>query len=397
MSQQARCPAVQSVSTSLPRIPELDGVRGVAILLVIAYHFGNTMTGQSRGIESAYRVMVGLGWTGVDLFFVLSGFLITRILLNTKQAPHYFKSFYVRKVLRIFPLYYLCILLFFDCLLPLSHFVPYHVGLSFTAHRAAVPEQFWYWLYVSNWRTAFGPDAYSSIGHLWSLAIEEQFYLVWPLVVFLVDESSLVVLCATLIAISFGLRSLPPVQAIQATHPEFVYRLTPFRMEPLLFGALIALLERRHIPARVVRTLYFSLPVVGAAGIVAAVRLGGTTEYSSDPMSTFGFTSVALLFSSVILYAINHSASRSPGAWLLRSPLLTQCGKYSYAMYLFQTPFYNQSHITQFLNRLHFLGQLCGSLLSIVIGAGASYLAARCSWWRIESRFLRLKGRFLPD
>ena len=72
MSQQARCPAVQSVSTSLPRIPELDGVRGVAILLVIAYHFGTTMTGQSRGIESAYRVMVGLGWTGVDLFFVLS-------------------------------------------------------------------------------------------------------------------------------------------------------------------------------------------------------------------------------------------------------------------------------------------------------------------------------------
>src|SRR5690348_11217200 len=176
--------AVKNTVTSRPAgpryIPELDGIRGIAILGVIAFHFGLFTIDSHNLLYSVYGSVVGLGWAGVDLFFVLSGCLITRILLDTRNSGHYFRSFYMRRVLRILPLYYFSVFVFFCVVLPVGYAV---APGSFSSHewaRVAPSESLWYWLHLSNWRSAFGILQTSPLTHFWSLAIEEQFYLVWP-------------------------------------------------------------------------------------------------------------------------------------------------------------------------------------------------------------------------
>src|SRR5262245_16358318 len=150
--------------------PGLDGLRGIAILLVILYHnFG-------------FIPFLNYGWLGVDLFFVLSGFLITEILLKTRTTTNYFKNFYTRRVLRIFPLYYLCLILVI-VIFPLIKNFPY--DLSFYREN-----QVWFWFYLQNWMLIFKQwnDSAILLNHFWSLAVEEQFYIVWPLLVLLIRK-----------------------------------------------------------------------------------------------------------------------------------------------------------------------------------------------------------------
>jgi len=156
----------------------LDGLRGVAILLVLFLHFiiGQGVPAPSVLVDWWFIGIVRAGWMGVDLFFVLSGFLITGILLDTKGSRHYFRQFYTRRVLRIFPLYYGSLVLF---LILLPTLFPDDQVLH-DLHADAV----WFWTYLYNVKVAaagFTPS--SALGHFWSLAVEEQFYLIWPIVV----------------------------------------------------------------------------------------------------------------------------------------------------------------------------------------------------------------------
>ena len=143
---------------------QLDGVRAIAALMVMFSHFF-VLNHSDHGILHAVNKISVLGQTGVSLFFVLSGFLITRILLATKQSPGYFADFYIRRSLRIFPLYYFFLALYFF-IIPLIQHVP------------SVPwdHQFSYWIYLQNFAMIFGWSQ-TGPGHLWSLAIEEHFYL----------------------------------------------------------------------------------------------------------------------------------------------------------------------------------------------------------------------------
>ncbi len=381
----------------LQKLPELDGIRGMAILLIIVMHFSTYEPKHISAANVGFLFFTRIGWTGVDLFFVLSGFLITRILLSTKHSTHYFKSFYIRRALRILPIYYLAVFLFFDCLLPLTHMTsPPLLASVLGPNPPGGLEQLWYWFHVSNWQSAWGPYAYSPIGHFWSLAIEEQFYFVWPLVVLLCSESSLMSVCTVLIFVSAGLRYLPVFQAIQVTHTEYIYRLTPFRVEPLLFGAILAIAEAKRLLRDTARLWGPLLFTIGCIGVAGAVFLAKSARNNSVPMSTFGFSAISITCFSVVLYGIRNTGSARLGSRILRSSLLTQCGKYSYAMYIFNTPLHYLVSRTLF-RFVPYSDGAVASTFSVLLGIGLSYAAARCSWVLIEQRFLRLKDRFPPD
>ena len=158
------------------REPRLDGLRGLAVLMVVLAHA--TLFGAERTkLDSLLQALPSLGWSGVDLFFVLSGFLITRILLATRDSSSYYGTFWARRALRIFPLYYL-VLAFFLLIAPR---VPALAELDRLWRAGAHPQGLWYWLYLSNWKVAFSGWDAQSLSIVWSLAIEEQFYIVFPL------------------------------------------------------------------------------------------------------------------------------------------------------------------------------------------------------------------------
>src|SRR5262245_10664845 len=167
-----------SASKIASHIPALDGIRGIAILLVLLFHFGQYGHGlpyPAVFVDKLFHRICQIGWVGVDLFFVLSGFLITGILYDSKGRNHYFRNFYVRRCLRILPLYYFSLILF---LIVLPKLFPLHTGF-----RSLRQDSFWYWTYLSNVRVAYrGWDSFGVLDHFWSLAVEEQFYLLWPIV-----------------------------------------------------------------------------------------------------------------------------------------------------------------------------------------------------------------------
>jgi len=203
-------------------MPALDGLRGLAVVLVLACHAALMTRGSIRGAAAhLVDVVMGAGWIGVDLFFVLSGFLITGILLATKESAVYYKSFFARRFLRIFPLYYLLVIVII--VKDRTHFDRLDIAsLCF----------FYY-----NWQAVhLGHNLYN-VNSLWSLAVEEQFYILWPTVVLLVSKKALVRISVVgmMVALALRLVILP-----QSTVFQSAYYLTPCRMDALLVGALVA-------------------------------------------------------------------------------------------------------------------------------------------------------------
>jgi peptidoglycan/LPS O-acetylase OafA/YrhL len=361
-------------------IVELDGVRGIAVLMVMIYHFGAFYAMSHRGILVS---ALSLGWCGVDLFFVLSGFLITGILLQTRRDAHFFRNFYIRRGLRILPLYYIYLLAFAFLFLPVAHslgkFRGEHIG------QLAL-----YWVHLSNWSSAWGTLANSPVGQMWSLAIEEQFYFFWPFLVFLVPEEVLPYLCLTFVAAAIGLRHVPAMRAIQLQHPNFFYRLTPFRIEPICYGAVIALFYRKRDSVNLRKRLGYLCLIGGVILLGYQWRQGYTFDSLAFNMATLGYTAVGLCASGAILLALAHEGSNSLYARILRSPMLRGMGKYSYAMYLFHVP------IAGYSDRLarHFLGStFLGFVANCIFGIGVSYGIAMLSWKYLEAPILSLKDR----
>jgi peptidoglycan/LPS O-acetylase OafA/YrhL len=384
--------SAQTGARHLPgHIPELDGVRGIAILLVLITHFSYYSSAPDT-FRQILHGMLDFGWTGVDLFLVLSGFLITGILLDAKGSDAYFRGFYMRRVLRILPLYYVSITLYFFVLVPVLQVVTPHTATVAIASQLPASEKLWYFLHLSNWRIA--RDIYfNGIDHFWSLAIEEQFYLVWPFIVFLASGRALLRISFFAIAASIALRNLPAVQAVQAVHHGFIYCLTPFRVEPLAWGAVVALLVRQSGFERVWRGWTAAACVAGSALLGIAIAASGSVSANSAPMTRLGYSGVALLYAAVVCYAAERSGAGAAGARALRNPLLVEFGRLSYGIYVLHRPF-----STLVAHGVTTLSPHTGFALATVTvaaaGIVASYLAARISWRFVEQPFLRLKSRF---
>jgi peptidoglycan/LPS O-acetylase OafA/YrhL len=292
------------------RIPGLDGVRGLAILLVVAMHalfFGVPLPGASAALhDSLYVRLAGLGWCGVDVFFVLSGFLITGILVRSKGAPHYFRNFYVRRALRIFPLYYLVLVL-----------------LLWVLPRPATTaaERWSYLLYYQNFRFAFGGDVTSDVARdiTWSLAVEEQFYLVWPAIVWWLSTRRLVAMCIGAIVLAMVFRFV----GLEAGIPR-PYFLTFCRIDALAAGALLAILPK---PSAVIG---YACVLAGGAGLALIVSTTGNSLPHVPVMQTQGLIA-ALVFAVGVLIA-----ARGPGpiGSMCRWLPLRSLGAYSYCIYL---------------------------------------------------------------
>ncbi|HEY7898160.1 MAG TPA: acyltransferase, partial [Gemmatimonadaceae bacterium] len=230
----------------------LDGLRGIAILLVLIHHFGAVMTPASH-VDYLFLHVTGWAWVGVDLFFVLSGFLITGILLESIDDPRYYRTFYARRALRVFPLYYAFLLALSFIILPLIRLLAAHGVVSVGAEWLGNPvtRQPQIWLYLTNHLIAVrgfaAVPAFTAV--FWSLAVEEQFYLVWPTVVRHMQREYLLWFAYAAIVVAFCFRVW--IHFSGTWSPDAAYVLTLARMDALAVGAVIAMLVRR--PDAVVR------------------------------------------------------------------------------------------------------------------------------------------------
>ena len=343
-------------------IKALDGVRGLAILMVLIFHFGAFLP--NGAFEHAVSAGIGFGWCGVDLFFCLSGFLITGILLRTVEHQDYFRLFYARRILRIFPAYYL-----FVAVSLLSVLAAHRFGYL---RNTTTNGQFWAWLYLSNWHDSGLPYT----PHLWSLALEEQFYLVWPLAIAVFRRRALS-FCLCVAALSF----LARVVAVYAFGwgDETIHRMTPFRLDGLALGGAAACVAIN--PGLLSKVKGFVPWVLGAflAVVVAIAAAYGSSAFTNQ-MNTIGYAALAVSFSALVLHC-----ATTPGAIMnvFLLPPLRHLGKYSYGIYIFHYTWVRPS--TSGLN---------GAVLWIIVGSTGSYILARISWKLVEQPFLRLKKNF---
>jgi peptidoglycan/LPS O-acetylase OafA/YrhL len=376
-------------SAELPaRLKPLDGLRGIAIVLVMLVHFGRG-THPNPLVQLLFK-MVGAGWTGVDLFFVLSGFLITRILLATRGSPQYFRDFYMRRVLRIFPLTY-GVLAAVLLVAPLvTHAPPPAPGAS----------PIWLWLYANNIYplvTGAWCEVHNvlglNFGHFWSLAVEEQFYLLWPLIVWRLDRRGLGRLCVILACCCLSLRLAFVTTGVS---PDTIYCFTLCRMDALLAGAFVAIVADNGLRWET-RRRQAGLAALGSLTIlVAAMAVTGTTFWPGRFMQTAGYSLLALFFGAVLVLAVT-APPGSRGRRLLEGRVLTFFGKYSYGLYVFHAMFWpafdrGPLAIAALTSRL-------GSyLLAVVVHATAasaiSIAVAVLSWHLYEKQFLKLKRYF---
>lgn len=369
--------------TMTARVPVLDGLRGVAILLVLFLHLGPsspwTVTPTAL-IDRLYLRTAQTGWMGVDLFFVLSGFLITGILYDTKASAHYFRQFYARRVLRIFPLYYAALALF---LIVLPTLRPDH-----WVARDLQADAFWFWTYLYNMKVSFsGFSPTSALGHFWSLAVEEQFYLIWPFVVLWLGRRHLLATCAALIVIALLCRI-----ALAATDLVVLPDVwMPARMDALGVGAFIAVYSRTE--GGMEHLARWARPTVAIAAVPLCVLF-----VLNVGLATIGHTLLALFFGATLVVALT-SKPASVTERVLSSRILGFFGRYSYALYVFHHPllWFKPALIGGFTGVIApVLGsQLPGYLLWLVVATTVSIALALVSWHLIENPFLSLK-RFFP-
>jgi peptidoglycan/LPS O-acetylase OafA/YrhL len=359
--------------------PCLDGLRGIAILLVLFYHlchYGLAKTPAAR----AFATLVVMGWSGVDLFFVLSGFLITSILLRQRDSSSYFRTFYARRVIRIFPLYY-AVLVLFLWILP-----------AITAQAegfwmaGADRETVWYWLFLSNLHAAFtGNYQHYFLEITWSLAIEEQFYLVWPLLVYVTSRQQLSWICSGILIGALALRVA--IACYGTPNSIFLYTFTPCRLDELAAGALIAAVAVDE--ASIARLARWSRPALwgGTLGYVAAVIWLGSW------LQIVAFTLLAAAFGGLVVRAM--IAKR--GALLprvLESAVLRSFGKYSFGLYLLHM--LGGEIARAFFDPELYKGSFfVAQFVYWVAAIGCTYLLALGSWYGLEVHAHRLR-RFFP-
>ncbi len=373
------------------KVAALDGVRGLAILLVMVYHFVHYGGWRSDGaIDVALRRFADIGWCGVDLFFVLSGFLITGILFDSKTKGRFFQTFYMRRILRIFPLYYGFLALFF-------------VALAFFVSRegrsgSILNEQIWYWTYLVNVRFSMNgwPD-YPIIGHFWSLAVEEQFYLVWPFVVFAFGRRTLMQICLWCCAIALALRIYVATSGA-ASVSAFV--LTPCRMDALLGGGFLALYLRGD-PEQTAETLRAWLrwwPVPALAVVAMFFWRDGLNPHQDPIVYTGGLTLIAVLGIAVVAKSLLTTNETLLGRFFVDARLRF-LGRYSYGLYVYH-------HVVIFalrrdagytaygISQRFGVPELIGQLGVFVIAGAVTIAVALLSWYLWESPILRLKRLF---
>lgn len=368
-------------------IPVLDGIRGLAILLVLVAHFND------EAIFKEYFPLIGpvatklalTGLMGVDLFFILSGFLITGILLKTKDSERYFLNFYARRVLRIFPLYY-CVLLVIFWVLPAC------IKLD-AAAQYLNSHQWWLWTYLSNFpgHPSWDSSENYHLGHFWSLAVEEHFYLVWPFIVYSFPVRQLKKICLswTVFSVVAGLAS-----CFADGWVSHLLRWSTICFSGGLtlgsYGALIAIETTgldKFVSAAKKLTCFAGLTFVG---------LGMVPRRIEPELITLLLHYVSwALFSAIIILVLTSELTSYRTRFFSHS-IMTTFGKLSYGLYVYH--YLMHPTIEQYFDRQYLIelvrSPLLGIMLYFLISIGISLVITWLSWHLLEKQFLKLKRYF---
>lgn len=381
MQRTALYSQVPEASPYAGHSPQLDGIRGLAVLGVIVSHLfpGTPHSLVTRAIGALFQ----FGATGVDLFFVLSGFLITGILYDTLRDAHFFRKFYARRILRIAPLYYGVLLVY---------------GIVGWTHGISYQGELWsLFLYLQNTNLIAVPISFYKgplpLTHFWSLAVEEQFYLVWPLLIYLARKrGNLLKICAV------SLLVCPLIRLALWMHgAEYiaVHTNTFCRADTLLAGAALALLLRGSLHDNTLRIApWLTLAIFAAMYSSDTMRTSFDMHVSFWPALQLALRYSFLAGGYMGLIALSFS-SRSARRLFQLHPLRS-LGKYSYGIYVLhlilfsyiQSPLKNAiaSHLTS--------NKGVGVMLAGIVTFPISFLAAYLSYQLYEKRFLRLKRFF---
>jgi peptidoglycan/LPS O-acetylase OafA/YrhL len=346
--------------------PVLDGLRGLAILLVVVYH--------NFGFINYFF----FGWLGVDLFFVLSGFLITDILMKTVNRPHFLRNFYMRRVLRIFPLYYGSLILFL-IILPACGIL--------TAQLAYYRDnQWWLWTYLQNWLYIFKPTDANILHHFWSLAVEEQFYLIWPLTILLLRKPSrLFALLAVVLVAVVVLRIV--VWNYQLEELAYFNFYTFSRIDGICIGSMLALL--RTIRIDFLRN--YTAPVVLSLALANFIFFFINRYYGyTFPFLAFvGYTTFAVMFALLVNEGVENKSRLL--RLLFDNGMMKFFGRISYGLYVFHWPVfiltapYFQDIFTPALPLAE--ARIAASITATLVGIGVSLISFRY----FEQYFIRKK------
>jgi len=386
-----QAPAAAHAKKSLDHITPLDGLRGIAVILVLLFHFAWTFP-DDTALAHVLKRLFWVGWVGVDLFFVLSGYLITRGLVAPSDQPVgvRLKKFWARRVLRIFPLYYIVLI------------AGTVVCLAASAPVPPLP----YWLYFQNYSLAFDPYVLRWTAPYWSLAIEEQFYFLWPLLALKAPRGVLApvtIALAVFCIVARGAMGVDMHMHERISHEaaeqiaKIAYRATPTHMDGLLFGALIAIMGRAR-DSKLALTWKRLRP---AALVLTALILVGLF-FKTDGFKTydgrvivFGYGALALFFASIVSITVDGALPPAVQS-VLESRPLRACGRVSYGMYLLHWPmvvFTIPTFERWFAATSSTVGILLG-LAILLVGVLVTYALAEVSFRFVETPFLRLKERF---
>jgi peptidoglycan/LPS O-acetylase OafA/YrhL len=358
---------------SASHISELDGLRGMAILLVVLYHY----LSWTHGTRMPWlKRIFSTGWSGVDLFFVLSGFLIGGILLDTRESPRYFKTFYARRALRILPLYYVWIAVYFV----IAAFVGNPEGWR------SVPA---YVLFVQNLSKGHHLLLGSIwLGHLWSLCVEEQFYLVIPLAILFLARRKLLAFLCLAIVVAPVLRVL--LHRYLPSHPAAQYTLTICRVDALAMGVLVAIAWRneewktklRERQSFIIAAVFLLLVAF------ALLTIWQPSQYSLT--MTWGLSMLDALFTGVLILTLLAPS----GTWgkICRWPFLIELGRVSFCLYVIHEIVNLMFH--EVLFHAEPRADTWQTIGVTLLAALFAYGVARLSWKFLESPMMRRRHAF---
>jgi peptidoglycan/LPS O-acetylase OafA/YrhL len=349
----------------------LDGLRGFAILLVFLYHCVT---------YGEWREPFTFGWCGIELFFVLSGFLITGLILDAREEPHGLRNFYVRRALRILPLYYTVLALLYVSLALSGEFLG----------SKAVSGQVFFWAHLQNLFVAYaGWPKPLTFSHFWSLGIEVQFYLLWPLVLRRASTRTALMACGAFALLSFALRNALPV-----TFP-FSYTATFTHLEGVMAGSALALGLREH-RARVGQLAPLACAVGGAGLAVLWLTRGGL--HVADPLvMRYSYALFALFCGGVLAALLDRGrAGRWTRAFFERAPLRF-LGRYSYGIFLIHWIVHLKLEQRLMESWSAWVGNAgAAAALAFLSQVVVTLVLSVASFHVIEEPFLRLKNVFAP-
>lgn len=370
------------------RIPELDGLRGIAILSVVCIHYINGQGPTGGPITTLLQKFVALGWSGVDLFFVLSGFLIGGILLDARGSPNYFKTFYVRRFFRIIPIYYAWVLLYVLLVTLAGHVVQVHSN-SGRPEELGAPI-YVHFLFLQNvWPITLAGLAGAWLTPTWSLAVEEQFYLVCPWMIRFISEPILRrVLLAVIVAVPLLRLGLLTIAHVGY---GWVYSSMPCRADALAIGILAAMLWRdaRFKDRLASHRLGFAAMrgILGAGVLCLLVWSPGNVSFVEE---TIGYTWIAMFYATCVLTVLFQSTGVL--AKYMRVSWLRSVGVVSYCVYLIHGAVDAVCHgvLLKSPPRVSTPRGAAVTLLAAVL----TYVIARLSWQFFERPLLERGHRF---